>query len=154
MTRFTRASSDQIKSSTAVQEVIRRLKNNSEHIPQEEVNIILEDYIRMLKRSGYSDLEVKKYVTSGIIGYERVKKKRKEEGSPLHRPGYVIKRGTYKKSLNLKTTWYKKTRTDDLKLWERSGGQHGCQYKQPSAPIFVPRTPGGKLAAELREAET
>ena len=129
------------------------MKNTSDHIPQEEVNSILEEYIRMLTRSGYSDQDVRKYITSGITGYERIKKKCKDEGSPIHRPGYTIKRGTYRKKLNIKTNWYKKTSTDGLKLWERTGGRNGCQFKQPSAPIFVPRTPGGKLAAELRDTE-
>ena len=137
----TSALSEQIKSATATQEIIRRLKNSSEHIPQEQINLIIKEYIEQLQRSGYNKSEVRKYVTAGIVGYERIASRCEAEGKPLHRPGATIKKSTYKKRLTIRTTWYKKS-ANKLNLEARAGTREGCQFKQPTAPIFIPRTPG------------
>ena len=54
-----------IKSSTITQEVIRRMSNTSRDVTQSRRNLILEEYLESLKRSGYNWVEIEKYCTPG-----------------------------------------------------------------------------------------
>ena len=134
----TSALSEQIKSSTATQEFIRRLKNTSEHVEQPEINNTLEEYISQLYMSGYSREDMKKYAVAALVGYQRILKSSREGGTPLHRPGAVIRKGTFKKSLGVKTNWYKSKTKQEHKKYTRCAGKktvrivnHQHQYLYP-----------------------
>ena len=153
------ALSESVKSSTISQEIIRRLTNTSLEASQETKNRIIEEYISTLEDSGYSQEEIRRYVTAVLVGFERRIKKHEEEGTPLHRAGANIKKSTDKKKLRIKTTWYKKKpeqANHRMKFWGKRKIPvriKGCQNDPPSAPIYVQRTVGGVLANSLRKVE-
>merc|ERR1712082_441723 len=59
------------KIATLSQELMRRLLNTSEELDQEEKNMIIDEFGRKLRRSGYSKRQVSEILISGIQGYER-----------------------------------------------------------------------------------
>ena len=60
-----------VKKNTVIQETIRRLSNTSREAPQSLKDSILEDYILMLKNSGYCMREIESWMTPGIVGFTR-----------------------------------------------------------------------------------
>ena len=78
----------------------------------------------------------------------------------LHRSGKTIRNSTRYKKFEDKDTWYaKKTKDQYVSSKLRSWGNKQLP-KKPSnsqkpadAPIFIPRTPDGRLAEELRKVE-
>ena len=95
----------------------------------------------------------------GLVGYERRVRRQEAGGTPIHRPGKVIKSGTQIKKINSKTNWYKqvgKTKDYKVKSWglrKVPKNKIGCSNNPPSAPIFVQRTVGGTLVKQLRRIE-
>ena len=84
---------------------------------------------------------------------------------PLHRDGKSTLKKREKKKLLAKTNWYKtgkKEENNDTECKGQKGRKGSGKNKQriqeneiqPSAVIFVPRTPHGELATRLREVET
>ena len=138
------------------------MSNTSICTTQRRRNEILEEYFESLKKSGYSWSDIEKYCTPGIVGYERRVKREGEGGTPIHRIGATIRKGTDLKKLTIKTDWYtKKTENNGMKYkiskWGNkkiSNDKIGCSRDPPSAPLFVPRTPGGALATRLKKIET
>ena len=61
------------KISTLTQDLVRRMLNTSELISQGERNLVIENYIIKLTRSGYSKVQFKRIVISGLKGYENKK---------------------------------------------------------------------------------
>ena len=70
-----------------------------------------------------------------------------------------IKKNSYKKKLTIRQDWYCKSKNEityKLKRWGNKrimSGKVGCSNDQPSAPVFIPRTKGGSLAAKIRDVE-
>merc|ERR1711952_87929 len=52
-------------------DLVRRMLNCSESIPQEERDQIVNNYIDRLDRSGYNEIQIKEIVESGLIAYTR-----------------------------------------------------------------------------------
>ena len=74
----------------------------------------------------------------------------------MHRERAAIKRKTVFKKALIKTDWYKKKpQSRSLKRPSRQSAslKPGCQNITLSAPIFIPRTPGGTLAQKIRKVE-
>ena len=76
----------------------------------------------------------------------------------MHRLVAKIKLKTRFKKINEKTEWYKRKAQPKIRLkyWGNKRVERekkGCENDPPVAPIFFPRTHGGKLAMQLREAE-
>ena len=94
---------------------------------------------------------------SGKTGFERRVGRENNGGDPIHRMGAVT-RGQIRirKRIN-KSEWYaNKPKEDKYKLrkWGNKNVEKteiGGIYNPPSAPIFIPRTPGGKLIKSLRK---
>ena len=112
--------------------------------------------------SGYSRDQARDITRSGILGY-----KRKWEVMPnRHRRGAETETSRRRKKMTGKTTWYldkqaqRKDTPSNSVGGKRRRGKGGGEdesrpetHRQPSAVIFIERTPGGALVKEIREVE-
>ena len=104
---------------------------------------------------------------SGLKGYENRRRREKEGGTPIHRPKHSTQRGRDIRKMMEKNNWYKKTPDTNVEDQHRTqspsgqgSGRPGLRHKQqlqakiaPTAVMFIPRTPEGKLLTRLREIE-
>ena len=65
----TSALPENVKQSTMIQEVMRRMSNTDRETSQNERNNILEEYIETLRISGYRKEEVRKNFVDALKGY-------------------------------------------------------------------------------------
>ena len=163
------------KNASLSQDLIRRMVNTSEMGSQRERNQIVEKYISRLRLSGYNGEQCKNIVESGLKGYQSKLENCKKFKSKLHRPASSTIEKRYLKKLTEKTSWFKNKEKQEDEIGEdevernvRAGASRppGAKFKpkpkkksgkgqdkQPTAVMFVPRTPGGELVNKLREAE-
>ena len=150
-------------------DVIRQMKNVSELVGQEERNLVVDRYGAKLIRSGYRSDVVKKVITSGLQGYERIRKMEKEGKTRIHRSAKQSLPGRYRKKLLVKSTWFLKKKQENEKESNTTTTTRMPARPRRSLPekdksskkenmttatvLFVPGTRNGKLAAKLREAE-
>ena len=52
-----------------LQDMVRRLMNTSEGLPEEEYSRIADNYAEKLKNSGYSLEQIRRIILAGIKGY-------------------------------------------------------------------------------------
>ena len=154
----TSALSETTKISSLSQDLIRRMLNTSERVPQEERDRIIEVYTSKLYRSGYKKQQVREIIEAGLKGYETKLAKAAKTGTKLHRPARTTAAARQRKKLLNKTTWFKTSR----KAVEESvmGGKAGRkvtgkaeQKTEVSTVLFVERTWNGELARRLKLAE-
>ena len=110
--------SDNINRSTLTQEIIRRLMNTSEMVPQKDRNEVIEKFIEKMERSGFSKDKIKEIVIAGLLGYERKKVKAYKEGKELHRSSKATMKIRIKKKLLPKTTLYRNRKEKMLRMKE------------------------------------
>ena len=159
------AQPENTKNSTLAQELIRRMLNTSEMIPQEERNVVVEKFILRLRRSGYNKDQVRNIIISGLKGYQTKKERAKLNNKMLHRSATSTKVQRHKNKLLEKSTWFKKVKKNDdndptnekppyrMKGTENKSNKLGLS-RVPITVLFVPRTKGGELASRIRKAET
>ena len=149
------------KRASLSQEVVRRLLTTSKELPQETKDQIINEFTNKLRLSGYSIIQAREIVSSGVKGYLRKWESRAER----HRKGSETENSRRKKKLLGKTTWFRnrkptnqnqgRTTTQRKRQNNHTKEQATNQDdKQPAAVIFDDRTPGGELARRLRQAET
>ena len=68
------------------QEVVRRCKNCSEDLPQEDKNQVLDQYTIKLLSSGHSRTQAQKIITAGLKGYVRMLQRQEKGQSAIHKP--------------------------------------------------------------------
>ena len=95
------------KISILSQDLVRRMQNCSEKVPQTERDQVVDLYIDRLAVSGYDKEQIKEIVESGLKGYERKLDRSRKSGVPLHRPATASLASRQKKKLIQKTSWYK-----------------------------------------------
>ena len=82
---------------------------------------IIQQYVNELVMSGYSLLELERYITPGLVGFIRRVKREQEGGVPVHRKGDIIKKSTFRKNLTIQVDWFKKqkskSKSDLPKYW-------------------------------------
>ena len=166
------AMSENGKNSCLSQDLVRRMMNTSEMVPQQERNEIVETYIKKLTVSGYNEKQVKNIIESGLSGYERKLEKSRRECQELHRASKSTLAKRHRKKLTEKSGWFRKKKGGDLKISAEGTGKkrrkglkahtstckpprptESLQDQQPVTVLFVARTPGGELARRLRQAE-
>ena len=107
------AMSDKQRSSILANELIRRLSNtNHENNDLIEQSEIIEIFTQQLKSSGYARKATRDMVVSGILGWKRKIRRRKNEGSLFYRSGKSTLAGRYRKKLTEKSTWFKRKRDE------------------------------------------
>ena len=77
---------DKIKRSTLTNEALRRLHCCSPNLEREVKNEIMEDFAKMLRRSGYKERFRHEIISDAIRGYEKRKEEERRGGRPMDRP--------------------------------------------------------------------
>jgi hypothetical protein len=163
------AMSEQQRYSILSNELIRRMSKVHLSIGQEERLSIVEKFIKQLKTSGYSRLQAREAVVSGLVGMKRKMDRKHKLGEEMYRSAASTLKPRLKKKLLEKTSWYKDKRREGDDIGndddDRSDMMRKCmggrvadkKAKQRvsvvKAVMFVPYTHGSRLAKKLREAE-
>ena len=161
------AMAENSKIASLSQDLIRRMTNTSEMVPQEVRDEIVEKYVSKLTVSGYNKDQVRRIVEAGLKGYQTKLVKCAKNGTKLHRSAKSTLAGRQKKKLLEKITWFrnnmdKEDGSDSDKDNTRTIYKKNKTSVKKNSPdkkleiltvLFVPRTPGGELAARLRSAE-
>ena len=125
------AHSDQTKRSVHIAECVRRMMNTSHKLDWDEYFVpVLTDYAERMMAAGYSQSYRKEILRNAVNIYEHKLAQDRDGVQPLNRPrGYRITE-----------------RRKEKRLKKHSWGTRGGYV----APIIVPATPGGELAAAMR----
>ena len=147
------------------QEVVRRCKNTSENLTQEEKDNVINRYAIKLLSSGHSRAQTHSIITAGLKGYEKMLQKQEEGITNIHRPSSEGLAARNRKKLLSRTNWFKPSSNKDparqgstttTTTSRRPAKQTKDQVDQDittTTVLFVDQTPGGKLAKLMREHE-
>ena len=139
-------------------EVIRRLFTTSEHVPQDRVDQILDQYVLKLCRSGYSVAQARQIIISGLRGYIRKVKAAEESNQGLHRSAESSLASRIHKKTFEKTSWYKETKKGKYKAprynRRKQNKKNIKKNGAPKAVLFVPRSNDSLLCKRLRAEES
>ena len=122
-----------MKRTALTQEVVRICRNTRQGLPWEKTAEKLSDFSQRLKASGYNEDYRLQVMQSGVKGYDKMVVVAGSGGRPISRPKMWEEDKLQKKKDHQKTNWYK------------SGGY--------DVPLFVPHTPRGELAQQMRAKE-
>jgi len=143
---------------------------------------VVNKFSQRMANSAYSEQQAKRFIISGIKGYEAAKQKAVKSGVRMHRSEKAGAEGRNMKKLLAKTSWYKKRDSGEAgeaesnsepfdrflisstrRAQQESKAMPPCDTKikkevrRKAAPLtsvlFVEQTPGGVYAARLRETE-
>ena len=117
-----------IKIASLTQEVIRRLRNTRRSLDWSVKADILSLFSHSLMVSGYPESFRLEVLQAGVKGYQAQCDRHDNGGQPLHRPRSYNSAERTKKKAIVKTAW----------------------YRPYDSVIFIPSTPGGKLAKMYR----
>ena len=139
-------------------DLVRRLMNNAEELGKESKIRIVDDYSQKLANSGYKGEQLRKIIANGIKGYEGKRRRALLEGRRLHRTAVDSQGSRLIKKLLAKTTWFRGRKKKEVGEHDRNsnswgGGRRtktGKELKMKSV-LFVEQSPGGELAAKMRE---
>ena len=77
-----------------------------------ERNENIECYIRKLKKSGYSEAQVRKIIISGLKGYEAKLDRARKLDRDIHRDAVAAKEKKFRKKIMAKTSWFRAKNKD------------------------------------------
>ena len=120
------------KRTTLTQELIRRLLNCSKELPCTTKRKHLNNFMQLLKNSGYSEVFRLEILKSGLQGYNKILKAEREKIRPVYRP----------KGWKETDRWLEKRKKKNNWL--------GTFWK---SCIFVPPTPGSELKKQMQSKE-
>ena len=141
--------------------MIRRLANTRDDTKKEDFQRIIDRFSQKMKNSGYREDQIRKVMVAGIRGWGAKVKRCQAEGRRLRRTSKDSQGARYRRKLLGKSSWFKK-RGGRKKDWYGSKGGRGKEVPKkrepqktpistPRSVLFVEQTPGGELAAKLRE---
>ena len=126
------AHTESCKRSVHTQEVLRRIMNCSKQLDWGgEVAPVVTEYMYRMKRAGYKENYRNSILKSALRIYHQKQKDEEEGVRPMFRPKDWKRKERDKAKRNKRTEWATK--------------------RGHTAPIFVPATPGGKLAKMMRQ---
>ena len=126
------AQSSTCKRNVHVREVVRRMLNTSTKLDWDSfVAPCLTDYMKRMQIAGYDERYRKNTLQNGLRIYDKMIKEQEQEIRPINRPR------------NWNTEERRKKKKQKKHSWSAKGGY--------IAPIFVPATPDGELAKEMKE---
>ena len=154
------AMAESSKIASLSQDVVRRMLNTDQEIPQDRRNEIVDDFVRKLSRSGYKKTQVREIIISGLKCYMRKVRNAEKVGQGVHRSASSTLEGRKRKKILAKTNWYKSKKKSEEGPATSTRGK-GKQKAEKISPgereirslLFVPRTKGGELAKRLRREE-
>ena len=149
------AMSEKSKIQILSQDLIRRMLNVCESVPQSERNKIINNYTDRLARSGYNKNQIKEIIVSGLTGYEKKVAKAARENVPLHRPASATLKSRLNKKLTQRQNWFKGKKNKDE---NQSSKKPNIAREVVDPPIvsvmFVQQTPHSQLLHQLRLTES
>ena len=157
------AMSWEAKKASLSQEVVRRMSNIQEEVQDKERIRVLEEFINLMKFSGYRLDQRREIMVAGLTGYLNKVARAKKLGSEFHRSAGDTRIDRRRVKLATKNTWFCKDRKDKLEFLREQGTKSNTRTgvkptpgdsRKPVTVIFVPRTPAGALTTLLREKET
>ena len=80
------AVSDRVKRSTMTNEALRRLLSCSTNLEEHKKVEVMEDYARLLRRSGYSERFRHEVISDAVRGHQKLLQEVAEGKRPLNRP--------------------------------------------------------------------
>ena len=125
------------KRTILTQECLRRLRNTKVELGEDIRNIHLNNFMLKLKNSGYSKKYRMEILRSALLAFDKMLEDNKNNVKPLFRKRSWNKEEREAMKVNKKVNWYK-------------NAAKGITYR---SVLFVPPTPGGVLAKELRKRE-
>ena len=126
------------KRTILTQECLGRMRNTKVELGKEVKNMHLNNFMLKLKNSGYSAKYRKDILDSATKAFEKMLEDDKNNIKPLFRPREWNKDKRDEIKKNKKVNWYKNPEKSEI------------NYK---SVLFVPPTPGGILAKELKKRE-
>ena len=120
------------KRTTLTQELIRRLLNCSKRLSCATRRKHLDNYMQLLKNSGYSETFRAEILKSGLKGYNLILEAEREKVRPVYRPKGWKESAQWLEKKKKKNNWLGK-------FWK------SC--------IFVPPTPGSELKKQMQAKE-
>ena len=130
------AVSDRVKRSTMSNEAMRRLLCCSKNLNQSTRDEIMEDFARMLKRSGYSERFRHKVISDALRGYQKKLQIEAEGGRPVDRPR------------DYQEVERRRIRTEKRERYYRKE-KRGSKVRE--GVIIIPPTPNSILAKEMKK---
>ena len=147
---------ESVKVASHSQNMFRRMSNTSELLPDSERIRIVNDFASQLLRSGYSRKQSQDIVVNGLRGYESLRLRAEKGEAKLHRPAEDgLEERTRKKILS-KGNWFKQKKKNSHEHQGKKRRKKTVKSEQEPelvTVLFVPGTPGGQLANELKEVE-
>ena len=99
---------EKVKRSTLTNEALRRLLCCSANLEEAEKVKIMEDFARMLKRSGYSEKFRYEVISDALRGHQKMRQREMDGGQPVDRPREYEEIGRRKKKDEKRTRWFRK----------------------------------------------
>ena len=88
-------------------DLVRRLLNTREELPNEERRKVIDGYGIKLLTSGYRRAQVRRILVSGMKGYLTKRSRRKAMGRRIHLTAEESAKARIRKKLLAKSSWYK-----------------------------------------------
>ena len=132
------AVSDKVKRSTMTNEALRRLWCCSSNLEEYKKVEVMENYARLLKRSGYSERFRPEVISDAIRGHQKVLQEASEGRRPMNRP-----RGFQEEERRRK-------RQEKGERRDGTGGRRGAQ-KMREGVFIIPPTPESVLAKTFKK---
>ena len=130
------AVSDRVKRSTMTNDAVRRLLCCSENLDEQIKVEIMEDFARMLKRSGYSERFRHEVISDALRCHQKMLTTEAEGGRPVDRPRDYQPRERRRRREEKRERFYRKE-------------ARGTKVRE--GLFIIPPTPNSVLAKELKE---
>ena len=160
------------KTQILANDLVRRLGNTDTRQANTVLGGVVDQFGVKVMTSGYTLMQARRIVISGLKGWERKLRRAKKEGRRIFKTSGDSLSGRIRKKMLGKTSWYRKKRR--IEEDDRDSNQEGRQvqgdhsrrdknkYEKRSTPenrtevrtaavLFVENTKGGMLAKKMRE---
>merc|ERR1712015_393311 len=98
---------DKMKRSALTNEAVRRLQCCSPNLEKRKKEEIMEDFARMLRRSGYSERFRHEVISDAVRGFEKREEEEKRGGRPVDRPRRYEESERRKRKENKRERFYR-----------------------------------------------
>ena len=125
------------------QNLVRRMKNTCEDLPDSDRIQIIDEYSSQLEASGYSAAQTRKIVTAGLTGYQGLVEKVSKGETVMHRSAAEGFTSRKRKKLLSPGNWFKTRRKEESQK-QRRNRKKKAESEEPEiiTVLFVPQTPG------------
>ena len=135
------------------QNMVRRMKNTSEELPDTERVSIINEYCAQLEASGYSVTQTRNIVKAGLTGYQNLLEKCKKGEAVMHRSASEGFSARIKKKLLSPSNWFKPNKSKQAAKNRKNKKKTNTTDPEVVTVLFVSQTPGGKLSKQLQKVE-